>query len=210
MQITETTTNEATRSLMPINGIDYINTQLHSTPSSPKYEQNIWFEYIKKIYLSYFFSFTILIIWIGNCSFDEEPLQNVQSIEFWGGGIINLENIADWSLLHIEPKQISLLALTFKTGGSDYPKNFYQQYYKSQHTPFSTFLSTIATRRPLALKAVAMKIPRVPPHTNTSYKSLPSRPDERKSLWIVETTSCGCCTTIIKIWRSQKHPENLY
>ena len=68
---------------------------------------------------------------------------------------------------------------------------------ETEITPFSTFLSTMATRRPLAHKAVAMKIPRVPPHTNTSYdpSALSARSDEPNKLGMVETTCWGSCTT---------------
>lgn len=44
-----------------------------------------------------------------------------------------------------------------------------------------------------------MKIPRVPPHTNTSYEPsiLSARSDEVNKLGIVETICWGSCTTAI-------------
>lgn len=49
----------------------------------------------------------------------------------------------------------------------------------------------MATLRPLAHKAVAMKIPRVPPQTNTSYEpsALSTRSDELNKFGMVVTTS---------------------
>lgn len=74
-------------------------------------------------------------------------------------------------------------------------------YSAAKITPFNTFLSTMATLRPLAHNAVAMKIPRVPPHTTTSYdpSALLARSDERNKLGMEETTCWGSCTTAIYI-----------
>lgn len=57
------------------------------------------------------------------------------------------------------------------------------------------------TRRPLELKAVAMKIPKVPPQTNTSNVStaLSSASNVPR---ILETTCWGSCTTAKHMWKN--------
>ena len=55
----------------------------------------------------------------------------------------------------------------------------------------------MATRRPLELNAVAMKIPKVPPQTITSNvsRALSASSDSKIEPGLVETTFWGSCTT---------------
>lgn len=64
-------------------------------------------------------------------------------------------------------------------------------------TPFNIFLSTTLTLRPLALKAVAMKIPKVPPQTTTSHLStaFSARAEWLNTPGKLETTCWGSCGT---------------
>lgn len=69
---------------------------------------------------------------------------------------------------------------------------------KNYDTPFKIFLSIIPTRSPLALKAVAMKIPNVPPQTMTSNVAshFLKISDWLNKLAIFETTGRGSSTTV--------------
>lgn len=67
--------------------------------------------------------------------------------------------------------------------------------FRIQYTPFSVFLSTMATRRPLKLNAVAMKIPKVPPQTITSNvpTALSDKSDWLNKPALLETTCWISC-----------------
>lgn len=78
-------------------------------------------------------------------------------------------------------------------------------------TPFSTFLSTTPTRRPLIVNAVARKIPKVPPQTNTSNVTTDSsrRPNSLNEPGIFETTSWGFCRTAKKLIKKKKKKKEV-